>query len=136
MKAVRIHEYGGPDVLVYEEVPTPDPGPAQILVKVVAATVNPIDVSVRENRFPTPKQPPKIIGSDGAGVVEAGRRRRDLRRPATASFFSGLGVGSEGSYAEYAVIAETQAVPMPDGLSFSGRRGDRHGLTPPPTTPS
>jgi HEAT repeat protein len=70
MKAVRIHQYGGPEVLVYEEAAMPTPRPDQVLVRVEAATVNPIDVAVRENRFPTPKQPPKILGSDGAGVVE------------------------------------------------------------------
>ena len=62
-KAVRIHEYGGPEVLVYEDVPMPEPGPAQLLVKIAAATVNPNDIAVREDRFPTPKQPPKTRGS-------------------------------------------------------------------------
>ena len=119
MKAVRIHEYGGPDVLVYEDVPTPEPGAAQVLVRVEAATVNPMDVSVRENRFPTPKQPPKIIGSDGAGVVEAVGAEVTSVKPGERVFYSGLGVGSEGSYAEYVVIAEVQAVPIPEGLSFS-----------------
>jgi NADPH2:quinone reductase len=118
VKAVRIHGYGGPEVLVYEEVPTPDPGPAQILVKVAAATVNPVDVSVRENRFPTPKQPPKILGSDGAGVVERMGAEVRSAKPGDRVAFSGLGIGSEGSYAEYALIAETQVVHMPDGLSF------------------
>jgi NADPH2:quinone reductase len=118
MKAVRIHEYGGPEVLVYEEVPTPEPKAGQVLVRVAAASVNPIDVSVREDRFPTPKQPPKIIGSDGAGVVE--RLGEDVTsvRPGDQVFFSGLGVGSEGSYAEYAVIHEAQAVPVPEGLTL------------------
>ena len=118
MKAVRIHEYGGPEVLVYEEVPTPEPGPAQILVKVAAATVNPVDVSVREDRFPTPKKPPKTLGSDGAGVVERVGGEITSVKPGDRVAFSGLGIGSEGSYAEYALIAETQVVPMPDGLSF------------------
>lgn len=119
MKAVRIHEYGGPEVLVYEEVPTPEPKPGQVLVRVAAATVNPIDVSVRENRFPTPKDPPKIIGSDGAGVVERVGEDVTGLQQGDAVFFSGLGVGSEGSYAEYAVIFEAQAVPVPLGLSFA-----------------
>jgi NADPH:quinone reductase len=119
MKAVRIHEYGGPEVLVYEEVPKPEPKPGQVLVRVAAATVNPMDVSVRENRFPTPKQPPKIIGSDGAGVVETVGAEVTGIRVGDAVFFSGLGVGSEGSYAEYVVLAEVQAVPIPDGLSFA-----------------
>ncbi len=119
MKAVRIHEYGGPEVLVYEDVPTPKPGPSQILVKVAAATVNPIDVAVRENRFPTPKDPPKTLGSDGAGVVESVGSEITSVRPGDRVSFSGLGIGSEGSYAEYALIAETQVVAIPDGLSFA-----------------
>ena len=119
MKAVRIHEYGGPEVLVYEDVPLPQPGPSQVLVKVAAATVNPIDVAVREDRFPTPKQPPKTLGSDGAGVVEAVGAEVTRVAPGDRISFSGLGVGSEGSYAEYALIADTQAVVLPDELSFA-----------------
>lgn len=118
MKAVRIHEYGGPEVLVYEDVPTPEPDPKQLLVKVAAATVNPIDVSVREGRFPTPKDPPKTLGSDGAGTVEAVGAEVSAAKPGDRVAFSGLGIGSEGSYAEYALIAETQVVHVPEGLSL------------------
>lgn len=118
MKAVRVHEYGGPEVLVYEDVEKPAPGAKQVLVRVHAASVNPIDVAVRENRFPTPKQPPKIIGSDGAGIVEAVGAEVASTRPGDEVFFSGLGVGSEGSYAEYVLLAEEQAVAKPESLSF------------------
>lgn len=118
MKAVRIHEYGGPEVLVYEDVPDPEPGSRQVLVRVEAATVNPVDVAVREDRFPTPKQPPKILGSDGAGVVERIGTEVTVCQVGDEVIFSGLGVGSEGSYAEYALIAEAQAVPKPSSLSF------------------
>jgi NADPH2:quinone reductase len=118
VKAVRIHEHGGPEVLVYEDVPTPEPGPKQLLIKVAAATVNPVDVSVREDRFPTPKQPPKILGSDGAGVVAKVGAEITNAKPGDRVAFSGLGIGSEGSYADYALIADTQVVHMPDGLSF------------------
>jgi len=119
VKAVRIHEHGGPEVLVYEDVPKPEPGPSQALVRIRAATVNPSDVAVREGRFPTPKQPPKIIGTDGAGVVEAVGADVTEVRPGDEVFFSGIGVGSEGSYAEYALIHEAQAVPKPAELSFA-----------------
>lgn len=118
MKAVRIHEFGGPEVLVYEDIRKPDPEPSQILVKVAAASVNPVDVAVREDRFPTPKRPPKTLGSDGAGTVEAIGAEITTVRPGDRVSFSGLGVGSEGSYAEYALIAEAQAVPLPGSLSF------------------
>ena len=118
MKAVRIHSYGGPEVLVYEEVDTPTPGSGQVLVRVAAASVNPFDVAVRENRFPTPKEPPKTIGTDGAGVVTA--VADDVGDVAVGDevFFNGLGVGSEGSYAEYALLAAVQAVPKPANLTF------------------
>lgn len=119
MKAVRIHRYGGPEVLVYEEVPAPEPKPEQVLVRIAAATVNPIDAAVREDRFPTPKQPPKIIGSDGAGVVEQVGEGVTHVHAGERVFFSGLGVGSEGSYAEFAVIHEAQAVPVPEGMPFT-----------------
>jgi len=118
VKAVRIHQYGGPEVLVYEDVPVPEPGPAQVLVRVEAASVNPVDVAVREDRFPTPKKPPKTLGSDGSGIVEVVGGDVTTVRPGDRVFFSGLGVGSEGSYADYALIAETQAVRMPATLSF------------------
>ena len=118
MKAVRIHEYGGPEVLVLDDVPMPEPGPSQILVRVAAATVNPIDVAVRENRFPTPKSPPKTLGSDGAGEVVAVGERVAAVHVGDRVSFSGLGIGSEGSYADYALIAETQAVPIPERLSY------------------
>jgi len=118
VKAVRIHKYGGPEVLVYEDVPDPEPGQGQVLVRVEAASVNPIDVSVREDRFPTPKQPPKIIGSDGAGVVERVGAEVTAVKAGDEVVFSGLGVGSEGSYAERVLIAEAQAVVKPPGLSF------------------
>ena len=119
MKAVRIHEFGGPEVLVYEEVAKPEPTPEQVLVRVEAATVNPVDVAVRENRFPTPRRPPKIIGSDGAGVVEQIGSAVSTVKRGDAVFFSGLGIGSEGSYAEYVVLSEVQAVPKPASLTFA-----------------
>lgn len=118
MKAIRIHEYGGPEVLAYEDVEKPEAGEGRVLVRVEAASVNPIDVAVREGRFPTPKDPPKIIGSDGAGVVEAVGPGVTAVAPGDEVFFSGLGVGSEGSYAQYTTIAEAQAVPKPADLSF------------------
>jgi NADPH:quinone reductase len=118
MKAVRIHEYGGPGVLVYEEVETPQPSPAQALVQLRAIGVNPVDAAVRANRFPTPKQPPRIIGSDGAGVVTAVGSEVTAVAAGDEVMFTGIGIGTEGSYAEYAVIAEAQAVVKPASLSF------------------
>jgi NADPH:quinone reductase len=118
MKAVRIHEYGDPSVLVYEEVETPQPSPGQVLVRLRAIGVNPVDAAVRAHRFPTPKQPPRIIGSDGAGVVTAVGSEVTAVVAGDEVMFTGLGIGSEGSYADYAVIAEAQAVAKPASLGF------------------
>ena len=118
MKAIRIHEYGGPNVLVYEEVDLPRPGPSQVLVRLRAIGVNPVDAAVRSNRFRTPMEPPRIIGSDGAGVVtEVGS---DVAAVTVGDevMFTGLGIGSQGSYADYALITEAQAVVKPPSLSF------------------
>jgi len=118
MKAIRIHKYGGPDVLVYEEVDTPRPGPSQILLRLRAIGVNPVDAAVRSNRFPTPLEPPRIIGSDGAGIVTAVGSDVTAVTVGDEVMFTGLGIGSQGSYADYAVIATAQAVVKPPSLSF------------------
>ncbi len=69
MKAVRIHEDGGPEVLRYEDVPDPEPGPGEVLIRLRAASLNHLDVWVRRGLPSVPK--PRILGADGAGVVEA-----------------------------------------------------------------
>lgn len=118
MKAVRIHEYGGPERLVFEDVDRPSPSAGQVLVRVRAASVNPVDIAVREGRFPTPKEPPKIIGSDGSGVVEELGDGVETASVGDEVVFSGLGIGSDGSYAEFALVAAVQAVPKPASLTF------------------
>ncbi|HSL65544.1 MAG TPA: alcohol dehydrogenase catalytic domain-containing protein, partial [Gaiellaceae bacterium] len=67
MKAVRIHEDGGPEVLRYEDVPDPEPGLGEVLVELRASSLNHLDVWVRKGLPSVPK--PHILGADGAGVV-------------------------------------------------------------------
>jgi NADPH:quinone reductase-like Zn-dependent oxidoreductase len=67
VKAVRIHEDGGPDVLRYEDVPDPEPGPNEVLVSLRAAGLNHLDIWVRKGLPSVPK--PRILGADGAGIV-------------------------------------------------------------------
>ena len=69
MKAVRIHEDGGPEVLRYEDVPDPSAGPGEVLIRLRTASLNHLDVWVRRGLPSVPK--PRILGADGAGVVEA-----------------------------------------------------------------
>ena len=105
MNAVRFHEYGGPEVLVVDQVPIPHPQPDQVLVRLVAAGVNPADVGFRSGYFKEffPIELPWIPGVDGAGIVE--EVGEDVTR-----FHKGQAVFGRvwGSYAEYA------AVPAPD----------------------
>src|SRR6516165_6650293 len=69
MKAIRIHEDGGPEVLRYEDAPDPEPAEDEVLIRLAAASLNHLDVWVRKGLPSVPK--PRILGADGAGVVEA-----------------------------------------------------------------
>src|SRR5260370_41691205 len=105
MKAVRIHSFGGPEVLRFEEVPKPDPKPDELLVRVFAAGVNPVDWKIREGRLGAVPFP-SIMGSDFSGEVESvGSDVRDFHLGEPV-----LGVVAEesGSYAEYAVAPVSQ----------------------------
>jgi NADPH2:quinone reductase len=70
MKAIRVSKYGGPSVLKLEEVPTPQPGPHQVLVRILAVGVNPVDTYLRSNTDNRGPKLPYTPGSDAAGVVE------------------------------------------------------------------
>jgi NADPH2:quinone reductase len=111
MKAVRVHAPGGPEVLKYEEVPEPVPGPLETLVKIDAAGVNYVDVQQRTGRYPM--QPPVTLGQEAAGTVAAvGSAVRDVR-PGDRVAYSGI----LGSYAEYAAVPAERLVGLPDGVS-------------------
>ncbi len=110
MKAIRVHGTGGPQVMRLEEVPVPQPGPGQILVRVEAAGVNFVDVYHRMGLYKV--QLPFTPGREVAGVVEKTGEGVTSIRP-------GDRVASEiavGGYAEYALIAAERAVPLPDGV--------------------
>ena len=117
MKAVRIHTYGGPEVLVYEEVPRPQPGQGEVLVRVEAAAVNPVDWKIREGylREMLPHALPLIMGWDVSGVVEE-------TGPGVTRFRAGDEVFSrpdllrDGTYAEYVVIRETEVALKPGSV--------------------
>ena len=83
VKAIRIHEDGGPEVLRYEDVPDPEPGQGEVLVRLAAASLNHLDVWVRKGLPSVPK--PRILGADGAGVVAALGGGVEASRSATAS---------------------------------------------------
>jgi len=111
MKAIRVHASGGPEVLRYEDVPQPVPGPREALIKIDAAGVNYIDVYQRTGRHPTP--PPYTLGQEAAGTVAAlGSEVGDVR-PGDRVAYTGI----LGGYAEYAVVPAERLVALPDGVS-------------------
>ena len=126
VKAIRIHEDGGPEVLRYEDVPDPEPAPGEVLVSMRAASLNHLDVWVRRGLPSVPK--PRILGADGAGVV-AGRGAgvegfalgdRVVVNPGIPhdGRITVIGEHTDGTCCELKSIAASQLYPLDDGLTF------------------
>jgi NADPH:quinone reductase-like Zn-dependent oxidoreductase len=119
MKAIVVHEYGGPEVLKYEDAPRPEPKEDQILVRVVAAGVNPVDGMIRSGMFAKHEKAafPMILGGDIAGVVEnAGNKITKFK--AGDPVFAYLSLKNGGGYAEYALATEREAAIKPKSLTY------------------
>ncbi|HEU5363372.1 MAG TPA: zinc-binding dehydrogenase [Gaiellaceae bacterium] len=117
MKAIRIHEDGGPEVLRYEDAPDPEPGEGEILVELRAASLNHLDVWMRKGLPSVPK--PRILGADGAGVI-AGTDERVVINPGIIENGKMHIVGEtrDGTHAELIAVPRDYVHPIPDGLSF------------------
>ncbi|AFY47133.1 Zn-dependent oxidoreductase, NADPH:quinone reductase [Nostoc sp. PCC 7524] len=121
MKAVLMTAPGSPEVLQLQEIPQPSIlGNREVLVRLVAAGVNPIDTKLRQRGTFYPDQMPAILGCDGAGIVEAVGTGVQLFRPGDAVYFcnGGLGAGY-GNYTEYTVVDERFAAHKPTSLTFA-----------------
>lgn len=121
MKAVLMTAAGGPEVLRLSDVPMPTLSqPTDVLVRLRAAGINPIDTKLRQRGTFYPDQMPAILGCDGAGVVEAvGAEVRSLSVGDEVYFCAG-GLGSApGTYADYTVVDERYLAPKPKTLSFA-----------------
>src|ERR671935_903916 len=124
VKAVRIHEDGGPEVLRYEDAPDPEAGPGEVLVRLRAASLNHLDLWVRRGLPSVPK--PRILGADGAGVVEAlGEGVSGLSEGDAVLINPGLDDGArivgehmDGTHAELVAVPAENVYSIPDGLSF------------------
>jgi NADPH:quinone reductase-like Zn-dependent oxidoreductase len=126
VKAVLIHEDGGPEVLCYEDVPDPEPGPGEVLVRMRFASLNHLDVWTRKGLPSVPK--PRILGADGSGVVEAlgpgvegpdpGQRvviNPGIEHDGTIHV---IGEHTQGVHAELAAVPATNVYLLRDGVSF------------------
>jgi NADPH:quinone reductase-like Zn-dependent oxidoreductase len=126
VKAVRIHEDGGPDVLRLEEIADPEPGPGEVLVALRAAGLNHLDVWVRKGLPSVPK--PRILGADGAGVVAALGEGVEGFEPGQRVVVNPgiphdgritvIGEHTDGTYCELKAIPAGQLYPLADSLSF------------------
>lgn len=116
MKAIRVKEFGGPEVLQLEQVETPNPGPCEVLVRVHAAGVNPVETYIRAGKYARLPHLPYTPGNDGAGIIQqvgadvTGFKAGD--RVYTAGSLS-------GTYAEFALCTKAQVHPLPENVSFA-----------------
>jgi NADPH2:quinone reductase len=120
MKAIRVHEFGGPEVLRLEDVPTPRPDAGQVLVRVKAAGVNPDDTYMRSGGYAIKPPLPYTPGSDAAGTIEAVGARVTHVKPGERVYTANT---VTGAYAELSLALEIQVHPLPDRVSFAQGAG-------------
>src|SRR5437867_13336629 len=124
MKAIVVHEYGGPEVLKYQDAPRPAPKEDQVLVRVIAAGVNPVDDASRSEKYAKffGIRLPFIPGYDIAGVVE--KTGAKITKFKTGDpVYAYLDLKDGGGYAEYAVATEVEAAAKPKSISFTEAAG-------------
>jgi NADPH:quinone reductase-like Zn-dependent oxidoreductase len=118
MQAVRIHSFGEANVLKIEDIPVPEPKDNEIVVRVMAASVNPVDYKIRSGKYPAVKQDqlPKVLGRDVSGVVaRVGAKVGKFRKGDAIYAMLGREIGG---YAEYTLVTEDEAAKKPAQLDF------------------
>lgn len=120
MKAIVVHEFGGPEVLKLEDIPVPKPGPGQVLVRIQAAGVNPADTYARTGNYAVKPALPYTPGTDGAGIIEAIAEGVTKVKAGDRVY---VARSVTGTYAEYALALESQVYRLPERISFSQGAG-------------
>jgi NADPH2:quinone reductase len=115
MKAIRVHEFGGPEVMKLEDVPDLQPGPSQVVVRIHAAGVNPVEAYVRSGSYPQKPILPYTPGTDAGGVVMAVGSGVKGLKAGDRVYTSGP---NSGTYAEQVLCGEAQVHRLPDTVSF------------------
>ncbi len=116
MKAIRVSEYGAPSVLKLEEIPTPQPGPNQVLVRNHAVGINPVDTYLRSNTDNRGPKLPYTPGADAAGVIEAVGPGVTAVKPGDRVYMGGT---VSGAYAELSLCEQGQVHPLPANASYA-----------------
>jgi NADPH2:quinone reductase len=114
MKAIRVHQFGGPEVMQLKNVPDPDPGPGQVLIYARAIGVNPVETYLRSGRNPNLPLP-YTPGTDAAGEIASAGPAVQYLRPGARVYTSGT---VTGAYANMIVCDAADAHPLPDRISF------------------
>ncbi len=116
MKAIRVHEFGPPEVMHIEEIGDPKPGRDQVVVRIYAIGVNPVDTYIRSGSYAIRPILPYTPGMDAAGVVEAAGEDVSRVLPGDRVYTAGT---LSGSYAERTLCGESQVYPLPEGATFA-----------------
>jgi NADPH:quinone reductase len=116
VKAIRVNTFGDPQVLRLEEVPTPQPGPGEVLVRMHAVGVNPVETYIRAGKYARLPELPYTPGNDGAGVIEQVGPDVNEFKPGDRVYTAG---SVSGTYAEFALCKKEQAHPLPANVSFA-----------------
>jgi len=116
MKAIRVHEFGDSEVLRVEEVPTPQPGPHEVLVRMHAIGVNPVETYIRAGTYARKPELPYTPGNDGAGTIEQAGAEVKGFKPGDRVYTGG---SISGTYAELALCKAEQVHPLPVNVSFA-----------------
>lgn len=119
MKALRIHDFGGPEVLRLDDEPVPQPGEGELLLRVHAASLNPVDYKTREGKYPAigRDQLPVTLGRDVSGVIEKCGRSIHGFNPGDAIY--ALLAPDRGSFAEYVLVKTAEAAIKPESLTHA-----------------
>src|SRR5438046_8509304 len=120
MKAIIVREFGEPEVMKLEDVPTPEPSGSQVLVRIEAAGVNPVDTYLRTGIHAHAPKLPYTPGKDGAGTIESVGPNVEKFKPGDRVYTAG---SVTGTYAEFALCREDGLGHLPDNVSFEKGAG-------------
>ncbi|MFC7239733.1 zinc-binding alcohol dehydrogenase family protein [Saliphagus sp. GCM10025317] len=118
VRAIRIHEFGDESILRLEKIDRPNPDPAEVLIEVRAAAVNPFDTYVREGLVEPANGLPHVLGGDASGVVAAVGADVSGFEPGNRVFTTGLGLDRPGTYAEYVAVPDHRVAHLPASVGW------------------